>query len=289
MTPMITVKLKGGLGNQMFQYALGRNLSIKNKTTLIVDTFSFIKNKNRKFELDKYNTRFRVLTLYEKIIIYILNKVSQYRLFSNIHKCVKEEKKYFDKKILSLKGNLYLDGYWQSEKYFQEIRHILLKEFNLKHKIVKKNKKFLKMIKKSNSVCLHIRRGDYVSNARARARYGICSLEYYYKAIEEIKRKIDKPVFFIFSDDIEWARNNLQIQSKSFFLDVNGSDKGYEDLRLMKNCKYFIIANSSFSWWAAWLSTEPEKIVYAPSMWFNKDVVNYSISDIIPKKWVLLR
>ena len=139
------------------------------------------------------------------------------------------------------------------------------------------------MIQSSDAVAIHVRRGDYISNQNTTEFHGICSLDYYHKAIDEIISKVNDPHFFVFSDDPEWTQENLKIDAPTTYVAHNSSDKNYEDLRLMSLCNHFIIANSSFSWWGAWLSRNESKIVIAPSRWFQD--IKYNDSDRLPEEW----
>ena len=195
-----------------------------------------------------------------------------------------EESFTFDERIMKLKGNLYLDGYWQTEMYFKSIRNELLDDFEIKSSPSGENSSMLDLICKSNSVSVHIRRGDYVNNAETFQKHGVSSMEYYNKAINYINKRVENTHFFIFSDDIEWVRQNFTIKHAIHFIGFNDASKNFEDLRLMKNCKHNIIANSSFSWWGAWLNENPNKIVIAPANWFNDISVN--TNNLIPSDWV---
>jgi hypothetical protein len=161
-----------------------------------------------------------------------------------------------------------------------------LKDFNFKNHPTGQNKLTLNIINNTNSVSLHIRRGDYIKNLETYNKHGLIDLYYYYKAINYIKEHVYNPTFFIFSDDITWAKENLNIELPVYFIDFNDQTRNYEDLRLMKNCKYNIIANSSFSWWGAWLNDFSNKIVIAPKKWFNDDTIN--TYDLTPLDWILI-
>jgi hypothetical protein len=195
-----------------------------------------------------------------------------------------ERFKQFDKAVLSLPDNTYLDGFWQSEKYFADIRKTLLKEFSFKTKPSTTNAKILKAINNCESVSLHVRRLDYVTNKSTQAIHGFVSLEYYKRAIARMSATVDKPHFFVFSDEPAWAKENLKIDSPVTYVDHN--KKGFEDMRLMRACKHNIVANSSFSWWGAWLNDNPGKIIIGPEKWFND--ISMNASDIIPSGWVKL-
>lgn len=154
----------------------------------------------------------------------------------------------------------------------------------MKYKSDVTNEQVAQNILSVNAVSLHVRRGDYVSNLTINQFHGTCSLEYYNQAIAQIAKKVETPHFFVFSDDPEWVKSNLKIDYSITIVDHNNADKNYEDIRLMSLCKHHIIANSSFSWWGAWLCRNPNKIVIAPLKWFNDKSIN--TTDLIPDGWI---
>ncbi len=292
---MIIVKLTGGIGNQMFQYATARRISYVNNTQLHVDLSWFNESglsANRKYELDVLNIVSEIATPSD-ITAFKTRKQNPFlrRLPNFLKKIVFHtnqthiiEKSFsFDPAILNIKDNVYLDGYWQSEKYFIDIEQIIRKEFTFKIDPTERNRQTSNIIASTESVAVHIRRGDYVTHAQANAFHGLCSLEYYQLAADEIAKQVINPIFFVFSDDIEWVKDNVKLNYKTVFIDHNDPDQGYEDLRLMSLCKHQIIANSSFSWWGAWLNSSPHKIIIAPRMWFQK--TSQDTRDLIPFKW----
>lgn len=287
---MIITRIIGGLGNQMFQYAIGRNLASKMKTNLKLDVKSFDNYSLRSYGLNVFNIHENFATKKE---------LRKFKLFDNtIAKRIKpilpdslkysiylEKKEFcFDPEIYEMKGHLYLKGYWQNPKYFEDIEEIIKNEFTIKTKPKGKNQEFLLKIQKCNSVALHVRQGDFVNNLKTYKKHGICSLNYYKKATRIIKDKVNEPYFFVFSDNPEWCTKYLKIDSPAIFMSHNNQNKDFEDLRLMKNCKHFIIANSSFSWWGAWLSNNPQKIVIAPKKWLNINSVK--TTNLIPENWI---
>jgi hypothetical protein len=281
---MIITILEGGLGNQLFQYAIGRHLSIKNNDRLVIDASVYLFDKLRHYDLGRYNIKAEVgniatcfsARLAKNIIPKIEKKITL------PIKYVKERNNYFNNEILSEQRNIILDGYWQSEEYFKDIRDIILDDLTLLSSPDKENKKMLKHINNSNSVCLHVRRDDYVSNPVLQKFHGNVTPEYYKEAINSICDRIIDPDFFIFSDEPEWCRRYIITNRPHTYVDINGPDKAPEDLRLMSACKHFIIANSSFSWWAAWLSENKKKIIIAPKRWYR----TRDEGDIVPKQWL---
>lgn len=279
---MIIVKLKGGLGNQLFQYALGRNLALKNSTKLKFDITELEQDELRGYELDKFNISGSIATKSKMRSIQKSRKNIFSKLLGRSYLYIKQNGLYFDATIMETRGNIYLDGYWQCENYFKDIRDIIIKEVTIKYEPDKRNKSMLEKIENSNSVCIHVRRGDFISNKKTSEVHGTCSLEYYHNAVKIIEEKVSNPEFFVFSDEPQWIKANLKLKHSTTYVDINNPEKAYEDLRLMSNCKHFIIANSSFSWWGAWLSNNPDKIICAPKRWF----ISADEGDIVPKSWI---
>ncbi len=293
---MIIARIHNGLGNQMFQYALGRYLAHKHQTELVLD----IQERNdpanhRTFELGIFEVQGRLATGADMPRSLCIPKGSirrqAYKLCRLVHKSdavsiVIEPHFHFDRSILDTPDNAYLDGYWQSEKYFKEIESIIRREFTLKSTLAGKNLEIARQIEDTLSVAVHVRRGDYVANASLYEKHGVCSLEYYHRAFDYILSKYTNPAFYIFSDDIDWAKNHIQIDSPIFFLNHNSGAGSHEDMRLMRLCKHNIIANSTFSWWAAWLNSNTDKTVIAPQSWFNDPYLD--TVDLIPNGWIKL-
>lgn len=280
---MIIVKLIGGLGNQMFQYAIGRHLAYKNQTKLKLDILTFKTYELWKYALDCFNVIEEFATTKD---IRPFNLKRRFEIFFKLNKnilYVEKVKFKFDPKVLKCKGSVYLDGSWQSEKYFKDIEKIIRKEFTFKNKPDDNNIKLLKSIKNTNSVCIHARRGDYVTSSKTNKFLGTCSPDYYNKCIQIIRKRLKNPYFFVFSDELDWVKNNIKIDVPITYVSHNTIEKGYEDLRLMKNCKNFIISNSTFSWWGAWLSENKNKIVLAPKKWLRADV---ETPDLLPDNWI---
>lgn len=272
----------------MFQYALGRKLSQKLSSELKLDITGFQEYKLHKFGLKCFSlSKFTGISaspvksqIHERINRFLPVK------FQLGHKRVVEKSFSFDEDVLQQRGNLVFDGYWQSEKYFYDIRGILLNDFRFQYPQDSENEKLSDKIRAYESVSLHVRRGDYVNNAETLEKHGVCDLDYYYRAVAYVGERMSDPSFFIFSDDPDWAKENLKIDYPVTFISNNDASKNYEDLRLMSQCKHNIIANSSFSWWGAWLNENPRKIVIAPQVWFVDKAIN--TRDVIPESWVSL-
>ena len=290
---MIIVKLMGGLGNQMFQYALGRRLSVENDQPLKLDLAWFETQQKRAFELDHFNIQADIATRREVEKFFPERKNSRlaalFRSFSAHAKsyevCTEKEPGKFDPLAVSAAENRYLEGYWQSEKYFKPIEQVIRKDFTLKIPSEKDDAALLERICAQNSVSLHIRRGDYVSDPVIHSVHGVLSLTYYTHAMRKIGERVASPSFFVFSDDIAWARGHLRAE-KITFVEHNDTAKGVHDLALMRACRHHIIANSSFSWWGAWLSDYLEKVAIAPKRWFIKR--DSDKTDILPADWLVI-
>ena len=257
---MIVSKLQGGLGNQMFQYAIGRHLSSKYNRKFYLDD-RFFNGSNRNFSLDNFSNT---------IIDTNINSIQTSLPFKKID----DSFEYKDIEN-TIDINYYLDGYWQSEKYFEESSDLIRNDFQ-------PNEKTLEVINKtplldSNTISIHIRRTDYLTS---NGYHPVQSLDYYKEAIELIG---EYDYIFVFSDDIDWCKNNLNFRDMIFMENMSE----IEDLFIMSKCKNNIIANSSFSWWGAWLNENKQKKVIAPKLWFGQQV-SLNTLDIIPKNWIKL-
>ena len=275
----------------MFQYATAKSLAIKNNTKVLLDICEFKENKLRKFELCHYNIQCEIS--HYKRNYRLINKL--YKGYFKFLKSLKikfnsshhfiESSLLFDKKVLSLNDVTYLDGYFQSEQYFSGIKEIILKEFTLKNQLSNYSKFVKKNIISKNSVSLHIRRGDYINNPNAHKIHGLCKLDYYESAINFMKDQIGLFDLFIFSDDIKWAKLNIKFEN-NYFIEDDQNRIPHEDIYLMSLCNHNIIANSSFSWWGAWLNQNQNKKVIAPKKWFSDIEMQKQSKDLIPDQWI---
>lgn len=290
---MIIVKLMGGIGNQMFQYAAGRRLSVVHRAPLKLDLTWFADMPDgdtpRKFLISLFPISASIASPAEIAAVKeSRTRKGWRRLFSPIPwnnrlRIIEEKNSAFDPSVLRLSGDLCLCGYWQDERYFADIEKLLRQEFVFRPMENVYGSKLINKLTSSESVAVHVRRGDYLTSPHTSARHGVCSLEYYHAAMETVANHFDSPHFFIFSDDMPWVKENLSssIYSRTY-VDHNGPDMAYEDLRLMSMCRHQIIANSSFSWWAAWLNCNDKKLVIAPARWYANG------SKDLPDKWILL-
>ena len=276
---MIITKLVGGLGNQMFQYACGYSVAKKNNTNLSLDTSWYIEKNSvvwtMAYELDRLNISYKNIRNKYPLV----NSSNHFMKGFRKHYLTYIEKSIiFDDSIFSAGSNIVLDGYWQSEKYFIDFKTELQNEYTPVDQI---ENDYLKQINDALSVSLHVRRGDYANHKQTNNFHGLMSLEYYKSAISLMQSRLgDRITIFIFSDDIEWCKQNIKTTANTIY--VTGND-GLTDMQLMAACQNNIIANSSFSWWGAWLNRNPNKIVVAPDKWFNDPKPN--TKDIIPRSW----
>ena len=283
----VFINMKGRQANQMFEWAFGKAFEAKTGYEVIFDdseeTF-----KLKCFELSHYIKTIEK-PLYKKIlkkIIFIRKLRNKLVKIKNTRpEYVQKDFSSFEENLFEIKPPAYIDGYFQSYKYFEDVVEDLRKDFKLTFKLNSKNKKMLERIKNTNSISMHFRRGDYLK-ARNQKVYGSCSMDYYKNAVKLMKEKIKEDfTLFIFSDDPIWVKKNANFDCKTVVVDINSGKHGWFDLELMKNCNHNIIANSSFSWWGAFLNENSEKIVVAPEYWQANFKSN---SDIIPENWYIL-
>ena len=282
----IKVKLTGGLGNQMFQFAAGYAVAKKNNVGLSLDLRRYSRRLDHNgFELQK------VFNIYSKVSILnnpvnftfinfkeILNKIDI--TYSNF----KEQHFHYTHEILDIPKHCRLNGYWQSELYFKNYTREIREIFSFFNKLDKKNLLIANDIKKNDSISIHIRRGDYLLKQNYNLNQDL--RDYYIKAIEESSKYFNNPKYFIFTDDPLWVTENFIVDYSHIIVDVNHGAKSFFDMYLMSLCKANIIANSSFSWWGAWLNNKQDKIVYAPNNWFKDKSI--CIDDLFPNSWKII-
>lgn len=290
---MKIVNILGGLGNQMFQYALA--LAIKNRCedNVRIDPRAFrgypIHNGYELKRIFKVSIPEATVGEVMKVAYPFLNyRIWQLCRLLPKRKSMRYEWKSmaYNERVFTNTKNEYLIGYWQTERYFYPIRWEILKAFTFpSFEPGSKNESLGKELQQENSVALHIRRGDYLEIGNTS---GICTIDYYKKAIAHIKEKVSPKVYSVFSDDIDWCIGQFGAiisDSDIRYVNWNKGKESFRDMQLMSLCKHNIIANSSFSWWGAWLNQNPEKIVIAPSLWMNSE----GWSEIIPDDWITIQ
>ena len=307
---IVVVKIFGGLGNQMFQYAIGRSISKYFGVEFHIDSYSGFRNDfyQRRFGLNHFNiqadevdpeilpkkivngSRFLFI---QKLLDFFDNRFPyiNFLLYLRNWEIVYEKNLNFNPSVFNLSKNKYITGYWQSELYFKDVREDLLKEFSLKSPLDSINYRFAENIKNTNSVGVHYRRLHGISNGVVSKSnstvLGVVSDDYYESAIDYMNQHNSDMILFIFSDDINWVRTNVEFNNKVVFVDINGDDQNYLDMYLLSLCKHQIIANSSFSWWAAWLNLNESKIVISPENWYIDKKKN--MNDTIPTSWLKIK
>lgn len=293
---MIISNVIGGLGNQMFQSAAGHALAkTKGQAPHLLDMSSFSDYRlHNGFELARVFAGPFFLAQKKDV-----HRVLGWRAYLPVrrvlmrrhmdwargHAFVVEPHFNYWEDLFSVPDDCYLTGYWQSEQYFKRIESIIRQTFAFIHPLSGKNSEVAENILKGQAVSLHIRRGDYVKDAKTNATHGLLSLSYYKTAVAYVAQAIRNPRFFVFSDDIDWARKNLRLEFPCEYIDHNQGAESYRDMQLMSLCDHHIIANSSFSWWGAWLNRRPDKIVIGPKNWFTRPNM---LGDLFPQGWTIL-
>lgn len=292
---MVISHILGGLGNQMFQYAAGRALALTNDQSLLLDLSDFTDYQlHHGFELSRVfslvATKAEPSTTHELLgwrENYWARKILRRPQFSWLRgtKFVVEPHFNYWPDFFNVSGDCYLYGYWQSERYFKEFEAIIRQDFIFREPLQDRNAELALDMATKQAVSLHIRRGDYVSNPKNHNIMNVCDLEYYHLAINFIATQIEQPVFYLFSDDMAWVKQSLPMEFPCVYVEHNSGRESYRDMQLMSLCRHHIIANSSFSWWGAWLNANPEKIVIAPKHWFSN---GNDDTDLIPDEWIRL-
>ena len=290
---MILTRIHGGLGNLMFQYAAGRRLALARGTGLLLDLSPLddprVETK-RHYELGAYPIRATIASAAEREAVAarrdsLAARIAR-RACGGRRGAATERHFHFDPEVLELPDGACLQGYWQSERYFADVADDVRRELTLERLASGRNAEMLERIDACHAVSVHVRRGDYVTAPRAHATHGVCSLDYYRRASRHVAERVADPVFFVFSDDPDWVRAHLRLDGETVLVDHNAPDAGCEDLRLMSRCRHHVIANSTFSWWGAWLDPRADKIVVAPERWFQNG--ERDTRDLLPASWVRL-
>lgn len=306
---MIYVEMHGRLGNQLFQYAAARSLQNRTNQKICISfnkvigantegnvgwQNSLIDFKTKQYEIyENKKNIFSELNFFKKIIC-VLYAISYKPFMKNLNKWFKYQKKWcplLDKMGIRWLANGYynfsndnakdflLNGAFEDPNYFDDIRDYLLQEITPIHKELSANEELYYKINNTNSICVSLR--HFQLTGTQRNLYDVCSKEYYKKAIEIMKSKIDNPHFVFFSDDIEWINSVVDTTGLSYSIETPNNPL-WEKLRLMYSCKHFVIPNSTFAWWAQYLGRNENKIVISPAKWFNDEFE----SPLISKKWI---
>ena len=297
---MIITRIIGGLGNQMFQYAFGRRLALERDVPLKLDVSAFETYALHGYALEHLALepvaataaevealtavapRFPENVIPRKALPRFLRRSRRYAP----QHVVEREGFRYDPSVLERTGSLYLDGYWQSARYFEPVADTIRADFQVPTPLAGRDAEVAGQIEAATAVSVHVRRGDYADDPKTRAIHGLCSLEYYAAAVAHIADAVADPRYFVFSDDPAWAAENLALPGDPVLVDHNDAATNYEDLRLMSLCDHHVIANSSFSWWGAWLNPSPDKIVVAPATWVADP--SKACADVCPADWVRL-
>lgn len=285
------IQMVGGLGNQMFQYALCRRLQISRGANVRFDLDMYKHDTERALTLSNYRTTIPQVSAMDRATM----RLSLGRTFAKVGKLLgpmgrgilwkvyEDRAEGLDMQVTELKGRWYLRGWFQCPGYFDSLRPQLLQEFELAKPLPPSGAELLKQIEGVNAVCLHVRRGDLVTNKLYNSEQQVQTADYYSQCLRDICDRVAEPHVFVFSDDMPWCRENLRSDLPTTFMDKFDGGTDYIDLHLMKNCKHFITANSTFSWWGAWLAQNENKIVIVPPVWRFKH--NGPPPDLIPKGW----
>jgi hypothetical protein len=288
---MVIARLTGGLGNQMFQYAAGRALADRLGAELLLDTralqhtLAFQPYTRRNYALGQFKLRARVATPAEledwpKWVMDIGMRLPFSLPF--LRRWHFEPAITYDQRVQSLQDPVCLVGYWQSERYFSDSADRIRADFTLEKPLTGTNADILERARSGNSVGLHVRRGDFANLPAAAKAHGLCSIDYYRRAISLVRERQTGCHFLVFSDDPEWARSELPLDSSAVFV-VGNAESPEQDLALMRACKHHIIANSSFSWWAAWLGYHAQQTVIAPTPWYASPKLD--ARDLVVSRW----
>lgn len=291
---MKIVKYKGGLGNQLFQYAFARLLELKYGFEDVLSDFTYyggITNDNvRKARILSLNIKYQSADKNDiRSICKLTHSTNPTKLLYKIKLFIEKEinKEYYFERDRSyvdpekISNHKYYDGYWQSWRYVEEVGQYLRDEIKPRDPLSMKTRKTIDEISNRNAVFLGVRRGDYLANKKARDHFGYFNQDYFDEAIKIIKKNVKNPVLYVFSNDIGWVKDNLDFDCETIFRENEDQVSDLEELFIMSSCKHAIIVNSTFYWWGAWLINNPNKVVIAPKNWF----ADGSPIEIVPDDW----
>lgn len=286
---MIITRIDGGLGNQLFQYAYGYYLANQHSVPLLIDTCSYTNSPPHGYLLDRYCISATSLRTPDQQALvprrYRSNRKPQGFtdwLGLRALRRHKESMFGFATEHLRVPDHRYLVGYWQSERFFPGVRESLLAEFQLAAPVSQTTQQLIEQVQACRSVAIHVRRGDYLTGAAA-SIYSHLELDYYQRAVADWAGNWQKVKAFVFSNDIAWCKQHLRLPCSVVYVDHNTATTAHEDMEIMRHAQCCVIANSTFSWWGAWLNQRPDKAVYAPSEWFRPGT--HDDTHIIPAGW----
>lgn len=286
---VIAARLCGGLGNQMFQYAAGRGLAMTRNVPLMLDLDWYRRppgsSAARVYELHRYPVAAHVASRLDRLRFRLLASRlgSQFAWIGRGWTVHRERHFDHDPSVKGIRGHVYLDGYWQSARYFEHVAKEIRAELRPSQPLGEGDNAVLELMRTGPSVSVHVRRGDYVSNVAATATHGACTPEYFERACAIMASRVPGVRFFVFSDDMAWSRAALRLPGSTTFVDHNGPAAAFQDMRLMSLCDHHVIANSSFSWWGAWLGAKALQIVVAPKHWFAD---GRATATLLPADWL---
>src|SRR6266536_4174701 len=291
---MVIVRLLGGLGNQMFQYAAARRLALAHNVPLKLDLSWFAHSADRAYALQALNIQEAFATPEElgeirgpatggipRVVFRLRRRFKIGYDWTWIHERTLSP---YDPRVLHARARTYLDGYWQSERYFSDVADTIRREFTIRDQLDATARAIVDRMATAESVSVHVRRGDYVSLPRASRARSVCTPSYYERCVASIAERLGHPHLFLFSDDPDWVAANLRFEHPTTLVSTVPARRGHEDLRLMTACRHHLIANSSFSWWGAWLNPHPEQVVLAPRRWMHDPRVHDR--DVLPPPWI---
>lgn len=277
----------------MFQYACGRTVAANAGTELLLDETALLNGQKngmitpRHYELGIFVLDSKLATAIQRGQFFPENLVNKaLRKILKTNPVINENSFAYNDLLLKKTSNAFLRGYWQSEKYFQRKENMIRKDFKFSANKNELTIAWAAKIKNSNAVSVHIRRGDYAENEHTKNFHGLLELSYYEKAMTTIEKNLKDPVYYFFSDDAAWVKKEILKHNKNYFsIDHNTGEDSWQDMYLMSCCKHHIIANSSFSWWGAWLNNRDDKIVITPKNWFADKLANEQTKDLVPASW----
>ena len=283
------VRLAGGLGNQFFQYAFGRVHAEKTGEELSLDTWAFHRDKLRNYELDKYNIKKSKQRFWRRVFCNIVwelkSHIGHTRWLEKIVKMECEKENFLLQEITT--KDAYAVGYWHNVKFFDAYADMIKSELRYNGVLSDKQKEMIKTMQNEQSVAMHIRRTDHLSNT-CKKIYADIEKQYYLSAIEYLQKQVGKVQIYVFSDDIEWCKKEYADTENLIFIDGSISASPHTDVELMRNCKHFIITNSTFSWWSSWLAEYENKIIVAPKRWLVDDEKDRKMIEALAKDYILL-